>query len=311
MPNCRVGAAPCPEELERLAGRLPPNLRLGTSSWSFPGWAGLVYDRLFSAGQLARGGLGAYARHPLLRAVGIDRTYYAPLPTEVFADYAAQVPEDFRFVVKAPSICVAPRELPDPRSNPNPHWLDADFATRSGIEPCVAGLGPRLGAIVFQFPPQGSEITREPARFSERLAGFLSALPRGPVYGVELRDSALFSSDHGRLLDALGIAHVFSVHPRMPTLAAQYQALGLAPSGPLLVRWMLGGRLSYAEARQKYAPFTRLVDEDPGTREVLANLCVDYAAAGREVLVIVNNKAEGSAPRSAFKLAASIVERSR
>ena len=31
------------EDLIELALRLPATLRLGTSSWSFPGWAGLVY----------------------------------------------------------------------------------------------------------------------------------------------------------------------------------------------------------------------------------------------------------------------------
>jgi uncharacterized protein YecE (DUF72 family) len=29
--------------------------------------------------RLARTGLRAYAQHPLLRSVGIDRTYYAPI----------------------------------------------------------------------------------------------------------------------------------------------------------------------------------------------------------------------------------------
>ena len=32
-------------DINRLAGQLPPGLRLGTSSWSFSGWRGLVYER--------------------------------------------------------------------------------------------------------------------------------------------------------------------------------------------------------------------------------------------------------------------------
>lgn len=35
-----------------VAERLPDALRLGTSSWSFPGWAGIVYDRPASERQL-------------------------------------------------------------------------------------------------------------------------------------------------------------------------------------------------------------------------------------------------------------------
>ena len=82
-------------------------MRLGTSSWLFPGWTGLVFaprsGRPAPEQVLARHGLPAYAAHPLLRTVSLDRTFYAPLTPEEFAAYAAQVPATFRFVVKAPA----------------------------------------------------------------------------------------------------------------------------------------------------------------------------------------------------------------
>jgi len=65
-----VGPAEVPAEIAALARELPADVRLGTSSWSFPGWQGIVYDRAVTAGRLARHGLTAYASHPLLRAVG-------------------------------------------------------------------------------------------------------------------------------------------------------------------------------------------------------------------------------------------------
>ena len=34
------------EEVVRVAQRLPKNLHFGTSSWSFPGWVGIVYAQL-------------------------------------------------------------------------------------------------------------------------------------------------------------------------------------------------------------------------------------------------------------------------
>src|SRR5574337_713524 len=92
------------EDLHALAARLPPRLRLGTSSWSYPGWQGLVWEGAHSEQLLARKGLSVYARHPLLRTVSIDRSFYRPLTASDYARYAAQVPGDFRFVVKAPSL---------------------------------------------------------------------------------------------------------------------------------------------------------------------------------------------------------------
>ena len=69
-PEKTVGPAAVADDLQALADRLSPRIRLGTSSWSFPGWEGIVFDRKASTAVLARRGLGAYARHPLLRAVG-------------------------------------------------------------------------------------------------------------------------------------------------------------------------------------------------------------------------------------------------
>src|SRR5688572_2460160 len=66
-------------DVRAISARLPARLHLGTSSWSFPGWKGIVWDRDASEQLLAKEGLGVYARHPLFRSVGIDRTYYAPV----------------------------------------------------------------------------------------------------------------------------------------------------------------------------------------------------------------------------------------
>ena len=82
-----------------VAAQLPVTLRLGTSSWSFVGWNGIVYAPGTKQNQLAHGGLAAYGKHPLLRTVGIDRTFYAPIAEDLFAQYAVSVPPDFRFLV--------------------------------------------------------------------------------------------------------------------------------------------------------------------------------------------------------------------
>jgi hypothetical protein len=53
----RVGPAACEAETSSVATALPGVLRLGTSSWAFPGWAGIVYDREVRSEALARHGL--------------------------------------------------------------------------------------------------------------------------------------------------------------------------------------------------------------------------------------------------------------
>ncbi len=74
------------------------------------------------------------------------------------------------------------------------------------------------------------------------------------------------------------------------------------------MRWSLHGGFKYEQAKAKYDPFDRLVDEDPATRVALAELIARYAIAGQPVLVAVNNKAEGSAPLTCVELARGIAE---
>lgn len=287
-------------------------LHLGTSSWSFAGWAGLVYDAPASESTLSRHGLAAYARHPLLSAVGIDRGFYAPLETAQYAGYAAQVPEPFRFVVKAPGL-VTDASMREARGAPralNPNHLDAALAVDRFVEPCRAGLGPRLGVLVFQFSPLPREWLAQPADWIARLAAFLRALPPGPLYAVEVRDAALLTPRLMHALREAGTLYCLGLHDRMPPVERQLRALdaweaGSAPA-PLVARWSLHRGIGYEEARRRYAPFTRLVDEDPGTREPLARRAAAALDAGQPVYITANNKAEGSAPLTLARLAEAI-----
>jgi uncharacterized protein YecE (DUF72 family) len=303
----RVAPAETDAALRELAAKLPANLQLGTSSWSFPGWEGLVYDRKASPTHLARHGLAAYAQHPLLRAVGIDRTYYAPIAAEDFAKYAAVVPDGFRFLVKAASMCTDPhlREERGRTTADNELFLDSSFAGDEVVAPYVEGLGDKGGALLFQFPPLGGKLIGQPERFAERLVRFLSELPRGPRYAVELRDRALFGEPYFAALRESGAHHCYSAHPRMPPVAEQRERID--PRGTLIGRWMLHAGLGYQAAKNRYEPFSRIVDEDRPTRSVFAELCVEQVPAGT-VLITANNKAEGSAPETLHRLAGEIVD---
>ena len=72
-----VDPAAVEDEVRALGVALPARIHLGTSSWSFPGWTGLVYalrnGKPATEQVLARHGLAAYARHPLFRTVKIGR----------------------------------------------------------------------------------------------------------------------------------------------------------------------------------------------------------------------------------------------
>ena len=308
----------------RLASALPPRIRLGTSSWSFPGWTGIVYaaesGRPPGEQRLARAGLAAYAGHPLFRTVSLDRTFYAPLTAAEFAAYAAQVPADFRFVIKAPAAITDPAVRRPGSGEPardNPTFLDARVATETFVRPAFSGLGDRAGPLVFQFPPFGHRLLADPGRLAARIAACLAMLPRSlpdgregrPVYAVEVRDPQLVTAGFAAAVRDAGGVPCLAVHARMPPAAEQADAFGLAlpdVSAPLVARWNLHAGRGYDEAKAGYFPFDRLVEEDRPTRTALAGLARGAAAAGRDVFITINNKAEGSAPLSVLGLAEEI-----
>lgn len=304
-----VGAAEVSDSLSRLAKRLPEGVRLGTSSWSFPGWQGIIYDRRATQRTLAREGLAAYAAHPLLRTVGVDRSFYRPLEVEEMRSYAEAVPDGFRFLVKADRVVTSPL---DPQAasirSRNPRFLDPAYATDVVVGPTLEGLGSKVGPLVFQFPPIPPNLVRGRGPFLERLHRFLSALPRGPRYAVELRTPAFLCEPYSDLLEATGVAHCYNVHPAMSPLARQLEILQPFYQPALVVRWMLGAGLGYEEARDRYSPFNRLVDEDVATRGLVARAALDALLGEREAFVIANNKAEGSAPLTLFRLAERIAD---
>lgn len=291
-----VGSARADEAVEALAARLPKELFLGTCSWSFPGWKDLVYDRKASKTTLARHGLAAYARHPMLRTVCLDRTYYAPIKREEYEAYAAQVPPGFRFVVKAHELVT--------RAD-SPHYLDPAYAESEVVGPSVEGLGDKAAVILFQFPPQSPAKLKGPERFSEELHRFLSELPKGTthVYAAELRTPQVFTTRYVEAVSAAGAAHAYNVHPTMPSVAEQAELTDGSRFPAVVVRWMLRRDRAYEEALELFEPFDRLVAGDEPSRTAVAALCREAARRGQTAFVVVNNKAEGSAPLSLAALA--------
>ena len=330
-PRAEAVVLPAPTEpgLAALARQLPPSLRMGTSSWSFPGWAGLVYGASHPESLLSRSGLSAYARHPLLRCAGVDRTFYAPLAAAEFAPLSEAVPEDFRFLVKAHAAVTMPfdqwRRMPYAGRTPDDRFLDPAYTADRVVAPAVEGLGDKLGVLLFQFPPLGAPFARTALRFADHLARFLEALPplpvdangRGPRYAIEVRNREFLGPAYAAALGARGVVHCLNVHPRMPSPTEQSRLIldghaiaGIGARPPLtVVRWMLHPELEYTAARDSFEPFDRLAAPDPASREAVASEVAAALARQDEVIVIVNNKAEGSAPLTLRELATVLAER--
>ncbi|MGQ3055014.1 MAG: DUF72 domain-containing protein [Roseateles sp.] len=297
-----------------LAAALSPHIHLGTSTWSYPGWQGQVWAGRHSEQTLSKTGLTAYAAHPLLRAVGIDRGFYRPLAASEFERHARQVPTGFRFTVKAPSLVTdALLRNEDGRGQAlNPLFLDPTLTLQDFIAPAYEGLGPHIGALVLQISPLPGPLLARMGEQFDKLHALLLACPKPPagVIAVEVRDAAWLTPDLVALLRDTGARYCVGLHPKLPPLQAQLPLLRALWPGPLVVRWNLNrlhGAYGYEAADKRYGEFNELLDPDVETRTELARIIGGTAGAGQDAFVTISNQAEGSAPLSVRALAQAIV----
>jgi len=299
-------------ETAAIAARLPENVFFGTSSWSFPDWAGIVYSCHASTSHLAREGLVEYVRHPLLTTVGIDRSFYAPIPPEDLGRYAAQLPPGFPCCAKAPEAvtsAVRPARSGGSRNELNPDFLNERLFQDEVLGPFGELFREHTGPFILQFPPAPASVRLRPEVFAERLGRFLGALPGDFRYAVELRDPNLLSREYRDALSAHGAAHVYNYVTAMPMPARQAEVVSIGSAPFAVIRLLMRPGTTYAGRREVLAPFSRLLESDSEMRAEVVSLTRTAVETGIPVSVLVNNKAEGCSPLTIRALAELLADR--
>jgi len=147
-------------------------LLIGTSGYNYPEWKGSFYPADLPAAKM----LAYYAGR--FDTVEINYTFYRMPTPKLVAGWCAQVPETFRFTLKAPRRIthdkrLRPAEVADP--------LRAFVAA-------ATELGPRMGALLFQLPPN---FKKDVPLLSE----FLALLPPRVTAAFEFRHESWLSDE--------------------------------------------------------------------------------------------------------------------
>jgi uncharacterized protein YecE (DUF72 family) len=155
----------------------------GTSGFSYKEWKGSFYPTDLPDKKM----LGHYATR--LAAVEINNTFYRMPKTELVAGWAAQVGDEFKFVLKAPQR-ITHRER-----------LEGSEESLASFLAAARVLGGKLGAVMFQLPPFfKKDVTK--------LATFLALVPEDIRAAFEFRHATWFSDDVYEALRAKNVALV-------------------------------------------------------------------------------------------------------
>jgi len=289
-----------PAELVALARRLPPELRFGTSTWTYQGWAGDVYHRRYKGAEPARR-LEEYVRYPLFRTVGIDSAFYEPPGEHILTAYAKALPPGFPCVSKVWDRITAKRFSHDKRwgdlaGQLNPDFLNVRLFQDAVLAPYAKAFRDHAGPFVFEFQAMRGKDRPDPIAWADQLDGFLTALPDDFRYAVELRTPELLTEFHGDVLRRHGVAHVFNSWTDMPSLGDQL-ALGWTMPAPfVVVRALMRPGLAYRDSIQRFEPYDRIREPSAEIRADLSKLMVAALKERHETYVVVNNRLEGNAP---------------
>lgn len=145
-------------------------VRIGTSGWHYPHWAGVAYPVNSNPAQW----LQLYARQ--LDTVEVNRSFYSLPTARAVRDWRSAVPKNFRFSLKGSRYITHMKKLLEPEQSLRP------FAETAGE------FGPQLGPVLFQLPPRWGVN-------AGRLRDFLQALPRRWRCAFEFRDPSWHRDD--------------------------------------------------------------------------------------------------------------------
>jgi len=220
-------------------------LRIGTCSWKYESWKGLIYDpdKRYRHDDY----LPDYAAY--FNTVEIDQWFWslfatgAKLPDpDVVRRYTDSVPGDFRFIVKIPNAITLthfyakqPKGSEHLANEPNPHFLSADLLHRflEILEPMPDKLGP----VMFQFEYLNKKKMPSLAAFLDRLDTFFQEAPAGFQYAIETRNPNYlkeelvgFLPQHGLgyvLLDGYYMPRIFEVAGQLNIRTAPFSIIRL------------------------------------------------------------------------------------
>jgi len=157
------------------------NVWVGTSGYNYPEWKGSFYPETLPAAKM----LPYYAER--FATVEINYTFYRAPNEKILSGWSAATPERFKLTLKAPKRITHDRRLKD-CADPVRQFLET-----------AAVLGPKLGALLFQLPPN---LKKDLALFD----AFLATFPPKVCAAFEFRHPSWFDDDVFSRLRARGLA---------------------------------------------------------------------------------------------------------
>lgn len=276
-------------------------IRIGTCSWKYPSWEGIVYSSDAPGNFLEE-----YARH--FNTVEIDQWFWslfagkAPvLPrTSVAEEYVASVGDDFRFTIKAPNSLTLTHYYSKSKTaplEPNPHFLSPGLYDQ--FLESIAPILDKTGMIMLQFEYLNKQKLSGLPALLERLDSFLTSIDRTIPLGLEIRNPNFLNPHFFHYLSQNKVSVVFLEGYYMPPVIQAAKPAATLHS-PVVIR-LHGPDRSGIEERS-VGNWNSIIEPKDAILTAIADMIAKLHAKETDIYLNVNNHFEGSAPLTIEKM---------
>jgi uncharacterized protein YecE (DUF72 family) len=279
---------------------------VGTSSWKYPGWCGMLYESArydyrgkFAMTRFERNCLEEYAQ--VFKTVSVDAAFYKFPERNFLETIMGQVPDDFQFSFKVTDT-ITIKKFPNlPKfglraGEINQDFLNAELFAEAFLKTCEPYRS-KVGLLMFEFG-WFYKADFSVAEFSQALDTFFGKLPKDWPYGIEIRNRDFPGPEYFGVLAKHGVTHVYNSWTDMPSVGEQMAMPGSVTNPNLVAgRFLMTPGRKYDESLKLFQPYDRLKEPDEDARKAGAALIVggERYEPRRKTFVYINNRLEGNA----------------
>jgi uncharacterized protein YecE (DUF72 family) len=277
------------------------NLYIGTCSWKYDSWRGLVYSDDPKINYLRE-----YAEK--YNSVEIDQWFWSlfankkvtlPNPKVVNA-YNISVPDDFKFSIKMPNSITLTHFYSKKRADPlipNPNFFSQDITeqTLANIESFATKTGP----LMFQFEYLNKQKMKSQFDFQILAGEFIERLPAESTYAFEIRNPNFLNKAYFEFLNENDLTHVFLEGYYMPSIVDTYKKFEEYINGTVVIRLHGPNRKGIEE--KTGGNWSEIVEPKDEAINKISEMILSLLSKEVDVYLNVNNHYEGCAPKTIEK----------
>jgi len=272
-------------------------LRIGTCSWKYDSWKGIVYSENENINYLQE-----YSQH--YDTVEIDQWFWSLfsstkiiLPQKsLVLEYQKTVPKDFKFTIKVPNSITLTHFYNKNKSEElvkNPYFLSNELFIE--FLESIEAIKTQVGCLMFQFEYLNKQKMASLNHFMEMFRAFHTKLPKNiPAIGIEIRNPNYLSKNYFQFLNSLNIYHVFLQGYYMPSIIELYKNYSTFIKELTVIR--LHGEDRQGIEKISGSNWSKIYIDRKAELKQVADLLKELASKKVDVYLNINNHYEGSAP---------------